>query len=110
MLDFDLAETHFEADGINIFGNSTVQSPVNLNAGADETWGGEEGNQAGDLPRPPNPYLRERLSYLMDYQVCERQEWHSDLPLQISCDEHPIFKIFVSHISTWVRDHCGFLP
>ena len=101
MLDVGLAETNFEADGVNIFGNSAVQSPANRpTTAADDVWGQED---VTDSPRLSNPYLRERVPHLIEYHhIFERQEWHSDMPLQILPYEHPIFKTFVCHISLWV--------
>jgi hypothetical protein len=108
MLDVGLAEINFEADGVNIFGNSAVQSPANRSTSApDGVWGQEEVN---DSPRLSNPYLRERVPHLIEYHhIFERQEWHSDMPLQILPYEHPIFKTFVCHISLWVCDQLNFL-
>ena len=102
MLDVGLAETNFEADGVNIFGNSAVQSPANgPNSAPEGVW---EQEDVVNSPRLSNPYLRERVTHLIEYQIFEKQEWHSDMPLQISPYEHPLFKTFVSHVSPWVSE------
>jgi hypothetical protein len=100
MLDVGLSEINFEADGVNIFGNSAVQSPANgANSASEGVWGQKD---VVNSPRLSNPYLQERVPHLIEYQIFEKQEWHSDMPLQISPYEHPIFKTFVCHVSPWV--------
>jgi hypothetical protein len=100
MLDVGLAEINFEADGVNIFGNSAIQSPVNGPNSAPEEVRVQE--DVVNTPRLSNPYLLERAPHLVEYQIFEKQEWHSDMPLQISPYEHPLFKTFVSDVSPWV--------
>ncbi|TVY33917.1 hypothetical protein LOCC1_G006794 [Lachnellula occidentalis] len=100
MLDVGFDEANFDANGVNIFGNSAVQSPVNRPSSAsDGVWDQQD---VVNSPRHSNPYLLERVPHLIEDQIFEKQEWHSDMPLQILPYEHPIFQAFVCHISLWL--------
>ncbi|KAF6818082.1 Zn(II)2Cys6 transcription factor [Colletotrichum plurivorum] len=97
MQEFDFSNFSIDAEGLNLFGTSVVNSPAVRKA-----LPVPAGKGLSPAPVHSNPYLAERTTALTEYQQFEKQAWYSAKILQISPQEHAIFQNFVRHISQWM--------
>jgi hypothetical protein len=98
----NLPDINFEAEGLNIFGNSIpttrAQSPNGDNVQQDNSP-----STATSPNETSNKFLLERVPRLRRDQVFEIQSWHSSEPIKLLPEEQFLFQHFVRHLSQWVR-------
>jgi hypothetical protein len=96
-----LPDINFEAEGLDIFGNSKPQTPVHTPA-EDTAQQGTSTPTANSPAETSNKFLLERVPRLRRDQLFEKQSWHSSEPIKLLLEEQFLFQHFVRHISQWV--------
>jgi hypothetical protein len=97
-----LPDINFEAEGLDIFGNSIPQTPIRTPS---EDSAQREITSLAVItsPETSNKSLLERVPRLGRDQLFEKQSWHSSEPIKLLLEEQFLFQHFVRHISQWVR-------
>jgi hypothetical protein len=97
-----LPDINFEAEGLDIFGNSIPHTPVHT-PDEDSAQQGNGPLTANSPTETSNKFLLERVPRLRRDQLFEKQSWHSSEPIKLLPEEQFLFQHFVRHISQWVR-------